>query len=334
MLERIPCVAAAPGGPARAAARAHRLGRARGQPRAADPAAIPAPARSGAARRGRVRARHHRLDVGPDRRRQAQDLVDREPARERAADARRCAIALIAYRDRGDAYVTQVRDLTDDIDAVYADLQQLRRGRRRRHARVGQPGAARGGHAARVVERRERLPRDLPGRRRAAAPRLPGRRDVRRRASRCARQRGIVINTVQCGDLRGDDADLAADRERPAAARSPRSSRTAACSRSPRRWTTSSPRSTPTSRARSCPTARRPSRPSSRRSATAPRRASPSAVASRLGFLSKLGGRLNSGRADLLDAISSGEKKLADVAGAGAARPRCARWPRRRARSS
>ena len=41
--------------------------------------------------------------------------------------------------------------------------------------------------------------------------------------------------------------------------------------------------------------------------------ASPSVVASRLGFLSKLGGRLNAGRADLLDAISSGEKKLAEI---------------------
>jgi hypothetical protein len=36
-------------------------------------------------------------------------------------------------------------------------------------------------------------------------------------------------------------------------------------------------------------------------------------VASRLAFLSKLGGKLNSGRADLLDAIASGDKKLADV---------------------
>jgi len=42
-------------------------------------------------------------------------------------------------------------------------------------------------------------------------------------------------------------------------------------------------------------------------------RAEPAAVASRLGFLAKSGGRLNSGRADLLDAIASGDKKLADV---------------------
>src|SRR2546426_9022863 len=33
-------------------------------------------------------------------------------------------IALVAYRDRGDAYVTQVQDLTDDIDRVYGDLQR------------------------------------------------------------------------------------------------------------------------------------------------------------------------------------------------------------------
>jgi len=32
-------------------------------------------------------------------------------------------LALIAYRDRGDDYVTRLFDLTDDIDAVYANLQ-------------------------------------------------------------------------------------------------------------------------------------------------------------------------------------------------------------------
>lgn len=32
-------------------------------------------------------------------------------------------VALIAYRDRGDAYVTRVFDLSEDIDAVYANLQ-------------------------------------------------------------------------------------------------------------------------------------------------------------------------------------------------------------------
>ncbi|MGV8039334.1 MAG: VWA domain-containing protein [Thermoanaerobaculaceae bacterium] len=32
-------------------------------------------------------------------------------------------VALIAYRDRGDAYVTKIFDLSEDIDAVYANLQ-------------------------------------------------------------------------------------------------------------------------------------------------------------------------------------------------------------------
>jgi len=34
-------------------------------------------------------------------------------------------IGLVGYRDRGDAYVTQVFDLTDDIDAVYANLMRF-----------------------------------------------------------------------------------------------------------------------------------------------------------------------------------------------------------------
>src|SRR4026207_1552332 len=35
------------------------------------------------------------------------------------------SIALTAYRDRGDAYVTRLHPLTDDIDGIYAELQQL-----------------------------------------------------------------------------------------------------------------------------------------------------------------------------------------------------------------
>src|SRR5438093_11954176 len=35
-------------------------------------------------------------------------------------------LGLVAYRDRGDEYVTKVFDLTNDIDAIYAQLQSLR----------------------------------------------------------------------------------------------------------------------------------------------------------------------------------------------------------------
>lgn len=37
----------------------------------------------------------------------------------------RLSIGLIGYRDRGDDYVTKIFDLTDDIDAVYANLRQF-----------------------------------------------------------------------------------------------------------------------------------------------------------------------------------------------------------------
>src|SRR5204863_1336909 len=35
-------------------------------------------------------------------------------------------VGLVAYRDKGDAYVTQVHDLSDDLDAVYAKLKTFR----------------------------------------------------------------------------------------------------------------------------------------------------------------------------------------------------------------
>src|SRR6266480_6466082 len=34
-------------------------------------------------------------------------------------------LGLVAYRDRGDEYVTKVFDLTNDIDAIYAQLQSF-----------------------------------------------------------------------------------------------------------------------------------------------------------------------------------------------------------------
>jgi hypothetical protein len=40
--------------------------------------------------------------------------------------APRLRVGLVAYRDRGDAYVTKVTDLTSDMDSVYAHLTELR----------------------------------------------------------------------------------------------------------------------------------------------------------------------------------------------------------------
>src|SRR3954467_6111588 len=38
----------------------------------------------------------------------------------------RIRVGLVAYRDRGDAYVTQTFDLTEDLDAVYKNLRGFR----------------------------------------------------------------------------------------------------------------------------------------------------------------------------------------------------------------
>src|SRR6516164_3363792 len=35
-------------------------------------------------------------------------------------------IGLVAFRDRGDAYITKIHDLTDDLDAVYANLKEFK----------------------------------------------------------------------------------------------------------------------------------------------------------------------------------------------------------------
>ena len=37
-------------------------------------------------------------------------------------------VGLVGYRDRGDAYVTRVVDLSDNLDAVYAELMQFEAG--------------------------------------------------------------------------------------------------------------------------------------------------------------------------------------------------------------
>jgi uncharacterized protein YegL len=221
-------------------------------------------------------------------------------------------MALIAYRDRGDAYVTRVHELTDDIDAVYADLQQL---------------AADGGgdtpesvnqalHEAvtrlawssdKNVYRAIFLVGDAP-------PHLDYQGDIAYSTSVArARQRGIVINAVQCGDYAettpiwqqiastggGTFAAISQDGGMLALA-TPMDDELAKLNADLAR--TLVPYGAPAEQAEL----------EAKRDRAA--RAEPAAVASRLGFLSKLGGKLNSGRADLVDAISSGDKKLSEIA--------------------
>jgi Mg-chelatase subunit ChlD len=109
-------------------------------------------------------------------------------------------VALVGYRDRGDDYVTLRLDLTPDLDALYARLLQIEAGgggdtpesvNQALHEAVTKLSWSRGGRAYRVIF----LVGDAP-------PHTDYGDDVPYAESvRAARQRGIAVNTIQCGDL-------------------------------------------------------------------------------------------------------------------------------------
>lgn len=111
-------------------------------------------------------------------------------------------IGLVAYRDRGDQYVTEVFDLTSDLDAMYAHLMAFQ--------------AAGGGDGPEAVNQ---ALTDAVGRMSwtseasaykavflvgDAPPHLDYQDDVQYPTTLAlARQRGIVVNTIQCGNDAG-----------------------------------------------------------------------------------------------------------------------------------
>ena len=107
--------------------------------------------------------------------------------------------ALIGYRDRGDAYVTQIHDLTNDIDAVYARLMQFQADgggdgpesvNQALHEAVTRLDWSTSPNVYRVIF----LVGDAP-------PHLDYQDDVRYdRSVRLARQRDIAVNAIQCGE--------------------------------------------------------------------------------------------------------------------------------------
>jgi Mg-chelatase subunit ChlD len=109
-------------------------------------------------------------------------------------------MGLVAYRDRGDAYVTRRFDLTDDLDAVYGELMQLHAGgggdapesvNQALHEAVEQMSWSQGSGVYRAIF----LVGDAP-------PHMDYRGDVPwNETVAMARQRGIVVNTVQCGAM-------------------------------------------------------------------------------------------------------------------------------------
>ncbi len=120
----------------------------------------------------------------------ANDIISAKPAPE-------VRFALIAYRDRGDAYVTKITPLTDDLDAVYAQLNTFK-------AEGGGDGPESVGRALDESVRKVEWTKDtdvlkiiyLVG----DAPPHPY-KDEPEWKKVCAEavKRDLIINTVQCG---------------------------------------------------------------------------------------------------------------------------------------
>jgi Mg-chelatase subunit ChlD len=109
-------------------------------------------------------------------------------------------MGLVGYRDRGDAYVTTFTDLSDDLDAVYTRLMRFSADgggdtpesvNQALYEAVNQSSWSTDTDTYRVVF----LVGDAP-------PHMNYRNDVPYSQScRLAAQKGIIINTVQCGDI-------------------------------------------------------------------------------------------------------------------------------------
>jgi len=111
-------------------------------------------------------------------------------------------MGLVAYRDRGDDYVTKRTPMTDDLDTLYSELMSYQ-------ARGGGDGPESVNQALfEAVERFDWSEGDdvlrivyLVG---DAPPKMNFEDDVKHPATcRFARERGILINTIQCGSMTG-----------------------------------------------------------------------------------------------------------------------------------
>ncbi len=111
-------------------------------------------------------------------------------------------LGLVGYRDRGDAYVTTVTDLTDDLDAVYAELTKFQADgggdgpesvNQALHEAVTKIGWSGDGQTLRVIY----LVGDAP-------PHMDYENDVLYPAiCEAAVKREILINAIQCGSMGG-----------------------------------------------------------------------------------------------------------------------------------
>ena len=109
-------------------------------------------------------------------------------------------MGLVAYRDRGDAYVTRVVDLSDDLDSMYATLMDFRAGgggdgpesvNAALYDAIHNVSWSQDDSTYRVVF----LVGDAP-------PHMDYRDDVKYPVTLAAAKRnGIVVNAIQCGNL-------------------------------------------------------------------------------------------------------------------------------------
>ncbi len=108
-------------------------------------------------------------------------------------------IGLVAYRDRGDQYVTRVVDLSSDLDSVYASLMDFEANgggdtpesvNQALHDAVHRMSWSQGDQSYRVIF----LVGDAP-------PHMDYNEVQYPEIVQQARARGIVVNTIQCGNL-------------------------------------------------------------------------------------------------------------------------------------
>jgi Mg-chelatase subunit ChlD len=111
----------------------------------------------------------------------------------------RLKIGLVAYRDRGDVYITKVIDLTDDLDAIHGHLQGFK-------AEAGGDFPESVNQALNESVTRIKWSTDketlriifLVG---DAPPHMDYKDDVKYPVTcKLAQEKGIIINAVQCGD--------------------------------------------------------------------------------------------------------------------------------------
>jgi len=117
-----------------------------------------------------------------------------------AQQAPEISMGLVAYRDRGDAYLTQVVDLDRDLDSMYAKLMDFR-------ADGGGDGPEAVNEALQAAIHRMSWSQD-PGTYRVvflvgdAPPHMDYQDDVKYpQLVAAAAAKGIVVNTIQCGSM-------------------------------------------------------------------------------------------------------------------------------------